>query len=52
MAPLYEKIGQLTVERDFFAKGLVHDPSLTVKAWSVRNRNSKALIWTRFSQLR
>jgi transposase-like protein len=24
LAPLYEKIGQLTVERDFFAKGLVH----------------------------
>jgi transposase len=25
MAPLYEKIGQLTVERDFFAKGLGHE---------------------------
>src|SRR5271166_1158580 len=26
LAKLYEKIGELTVERDFFAKGLVHDP--------------------------
>jgi transposase len=26
MPPLYEKIGQLTVEPDFFAKGLVHEP--------------------------
>src|ERR1022692_2765569 len=26
LAPLYEKIGQLTVERDFFAKGLGHEP--------------------------
>ena len=26
LASLYEKIGQLTVERDFFAKGLVHEP--------------------------
>src|SRR5271165_2637920 len=25
MAPLFEKIGQLTVERDFFAKGLGHE---------------------------
>ena len=25
LAPLYEKIGQLTVERDFFAKGLGHE---------------------------
>jgi Peptidyl-tRNA hydrolase len=28
------------------------DPSLTVKAWSVRNRKFKALIQTRFSQPR
>jgi transposase len=27
MAPLHEKIGQLTVERDFFAKGLDHEPA-------------------------
>ena len=26
LARLYEKIGELTVERDFFAKGLVHEP--------------------------
>ena len=26
LAKLYEKIGELTVERDFFAKGLVHEP--------------------------
>src|SRR5580658_5664276 len=26
LASLYEKIGQLTVERDFFAKGLGHEP--------------------------
>jgi transposase len=26
IAPLYEKIGQLTVERDFFRKGLGHEP--------------------------
>ena len=26
MAPLYEKIGQLTVQRDFFRKGLGHEP--------------------------
>ena len=25
LAPLYEKIGQLTVERDFFANGLGHE---------------------------
>lgn len=29
MAPLYEKIGQLTVARDFFAKGLGHEPAGT-----------------------
>ena len=29
LAPLYEKIGQLTVERDFFAKGLGHEPAGT-----------------------
>jgi transposase len=27
LAKLYEKIGELTVERDFFAKGLVHEPA-------------------------
>ena len=26
LAPLYEKIGQLTVERDFFGKGPGHEP--------------------------
>jgi hypothetical protein len=26
LAKLYEKIGELTIERDFFAKGLVHEP--------------------------
>ncbi len=26
LAKLYEKIGELTLERDFFAKGLVHEP--------------------------
>ncbi len=25
LAKLYERIGELTIERDFFAKGLVHD---------------------------
>jgi transposase len=29
LAPLYEKIGQLTVERVFFAKGLGHEPART-----------------------
>src|SRR5882757_9235804 len=32
LAPLYEKIGQLTVERDFFAKGLGHEPGRTACA--------------------
>jgi transposase-like protein len=32
LAPLYEKIGQLTVERDFFAKGLGHEPGGTACA--------------------
>ena len=27
LAPLFEKIGQLTVERDFFGKGLGHEPA-------------------------
>jgi hypothetical protein len=27
MAPLYEKSGQLTAERDFSAKGLRHEPA-------------------------
>src|SRR3974377_727435 len=31
VAPLYEKIGQLTVERDFFAKGLGHEPPRTAR---------------------
>ncbi len=26
LAKLYEKIGELKVERDFFTKGLVHEP--------------------------
>jgi transposase len=26
LAKLCEKIGELTIERDFFAKGLVHEP--------------------------
>ena len=34
LAPLYEKIGQLTVERDFFAKGLGHEAVRT--GWSGR----------------
>ena len=32
MALLYEKIGQLTVERDFFAKRLGHEPVRTGRA--------------------
>lgn len=32
LAPLYEKIGQLTVERDFFANGLGHEPGRTARA--------------------
>jgi transposase len=32
LAALYEKIGQLTVERDFFAKGLDHEPKGTACA--------------------
>ena len=32
LAPLSEKIGQLTVERDFFAKGLGHEPGGTACA--------------------
>ena len=32
LAPLYEKIGQLTVERDFFAKGLGLEPGRTARA--------------------
>lgn len=31
-APLYEKIGQLTVERDFFAKGLRHESIRAARA--------------------
>ncbi len=26
LAKLYEKFGELTVERDFYTKGLVHEP--------------------------
>ena|ERR1017187_9195188 len=32
LAPLHEKIGQLTVERDSFAKGLGHEPARTSRA--------------------
>ena len=30
LGKLYEKIGELTMERDFFAKGLVHEPGRVI----------------------
>jgi len=38
LAKLYEKIGELTVERDFFAKGLVHEPGHPAVAGRPRRR--------------
>src|SRR5271165_5290057 len=40
LAKLYEKIGELTVERDFFAKGLVHEPDHAAVAGRPRRRRA------------
>jgi len=38
LAKLYETIGELTVERNFFAKGLVHEPDCAAVADRPRGR--------------
>ena len=40
LAKLYEKIGELTVERDFFAKDLVHEPDFSAVAGRPHGRRS------------
>src|SRR5664279_2696708 len=40
LAKLYEKIGELTIERDFFAKGLVHEPGRAAVAGRSQRRRA------------
>jgi hypothetical protein len=42
LAPLFEKFGQLTVERDFFGKGLGHEPASGVGWWTMPIRRCRS----------